>query len=114
MPQVGGDEPGAGTDNPFMAYMYILECSDHSLYVGSTINLEARLWQHNEGEGALYTQTRRPVRLLYYEMYDRVEDAFRREKQVQNWSRVKRLALVQGHPENLPALIKKRFKPGGS
>jgi putative endonuclease len=100
-------------ENPRMAFMYILECSDKSLYVGTTINLEARLWQHNEGEGALYTQTRRPVRLLYYEAYDRVEDAFRREKQVQNWSRAKRLALVHDHPERLPALSKKRFQRRG-
>ena len=73
-----------------MAYMYILECSDRTLYVRSTINLDARLRQHNEGEGALHTQTRRPVRLLYYEMYDRVEDAFRRDKQAQKWGRAKR------------------------
>jgi putative endonuclease len=95
-----------------MAYMYILQCSDKSLYVGSTINLEARIWQHNEGEGAVYTQTRRPVMLLYFEMYDRVEDAFRREKQVQNWSRAKRLALVREQPELLPGLSKKKFSSG--
>ena len=37
------------------AWMYILECSDGSYYVGSTINLERRLWEHNEGLGAKYT-----------------------------------------------------------
>jgi len=89
--------------------MYILECSDRTTYVGSTINLEARLWQHQMGEGALYTQNRLPVRLLYCEQYDRVEDAFRREKQVQGWSKAKRLALVHDHPERLPGLSKKRF-----
>jgi putative endonuclease len=97
-----------------MGYMYILECSDRTLYVGSTRNLEARLWQHQEGEGAQYTQTRRPVRLLYYEQSDRVEDAYRREKQVQGWSRSKRLALVHGQLENLPGLSRKKFKkPAG-
>ena len=92
-----------------MAYMYILECSDRTLYVGSTRNLEARLWQHQVGEGALYTQTRLPVRLLYFEEFDRVDEAFRREKQVQGWSRPKRLALVHGKVDLLPGPSKKKF-----
>src|SRR6478609_2835226 len=96
----------------WMAYMYILECSDRSLYVGSTINLEARLWQHQVGEGAIYTRMRLPVKLLYFEQYDRIENAFRREKQVQGWSRAKRLALVHGQVEKLPGLSKKKFTRG--
>ena len=92
-----------------VAYMYILECSDRTLYVGSTRNLEGRLWQHQVGEGAIYTQTRLPVRLIYFEQYDRVDAAFRREKQVQGWSRAKRLALVHGKVERLPGLSRKRF-----
>ena len=91
--------------------MYILECSDHSLYVGSTLDLERRLAQQNYGEGALYTQTRLPVRLLYFEEFERIDDAFRREKQVQGWGRAKRLALAHGRGERLPVLAKKRFPP---
>ncbi len=85
-----------------MAYMYILECSDRSLYVGSTRNLDRRLWEHNEGLGSAYTRHRLPVRLLYFEKYDRIDAAFAREKQVQGWSRAKRLALVKFTPEKLP------------
>ena len=92
-----------------MPYMYILECSDRSLYVGSTRNLEHRLAQHGDGEGALYTRTRLPVRLLYFEWFDHVADAYRREKQIQGWSRSKRLALVKSQLEKLPALSKKHF-----
>jgi putative endonuclease len=92
-----------------MAYMYILECSDRSLYVGSTRNLEYRLAQHGEGEGSQYTRTRLPVRLLYFEQFDRVSDAYRREKQVQGWGRAKRLALVKEQAEKLPGLSKKDF-----
>jgi len=92
-----------------MAYMYILECSDRTLYVGSTRDLEYRLAQHQAGEGSQYTQSRLPVRLLYFEEFDRVEDAYRREKQVQNWSRSKRLALVHGRLERLPKLSRKHF-----
>ena len=89
--------------------MYILECSDRSLYVGSTRNLEYRLAQHQAGEGSLYTRTRLPVKLLYFEEFDRVDAAYFREKQVQGWSRSKRLALVHGQLEKLPPLSKKRF-----
>ncbi len=60
--------------------MYILECSDRTLYVGSTWDLQRRLWQHQVGEAAVYTRTRRPFRLLYFEQFDRVENAFHREK----------------------------------
>ncbi len=84
--------------------MYILSCSDGSLYVGSTWDLERRLAQHNRGEGAKYTARRRPVKLLYCEDYDRIEDAFHREKQVQNWGRAKRMALVEGRSGDLPGL----------
>ncbi|KFF58059.1 hypothetical protein JF66_21455, partial [Cryobacterium sp. MLB-32] len=77
-----------------MPYMYIVECSDGSYYVGSTFALERRVYQHNNGGGARYTESRRPVRLVYYEEYARVSDAYGREKQVQNWSRAKRRALI--------------------
>ena len=91
-----------------MPHMYIVECSDGTLYVGSTIDLERRVAQHNSGDGAAYTRRRRPVRLLYAEEYDRVDEAFAREKQVQNWSRNKRMALIDGRLEDLPQLSKKR------
>ncbi|MCW3492970.1 GIY-YIG nuclease family protein [Microbacterium sp. SSM24] len=93
-----------------MPYMYILECSDRSLYVGSTRSLEHRLAQHGDGEGSAYIRTRLPVRLLYFETFDPVDDAYRREKQVQGWSRAKRLALVKGQLEKLPALSRKKFR----
>ncbi len=76
--------------------MYILECSDESYYVGSTWDLERRLAQHSLGEGAAYTARRLPVKLIYAEEYDRIDDAFAREKQVQNWGHDKRKALVEG------------------
>ena len=83
------------------SYMYILECADGSYYTGSTWNLEKRLWQHQNGKGANYTKKRLPVKLVYCESYDRVEDAFRREKQVQGWSRRKKKVLIEGNSEKL-------------
>lgn len=95
-----------------MAYMYILECSDRSTYVGSTRDLNRRLVQHNEGMGALYTRARLPVRLLYFEEFQNVGDAFRREEQVQAWGRAKRLALDHGRDEELNRLSRKARRPG--
>jgi len=92
-----------------MAWMYILQCSDGSYYVGSTKNLALRFSQHQSGKGSRYTSGRFPVRLVYCEEYDRVADAFYREKQVQGWTRRKREALINGNPELLPALAKKVF-----
>ena len=94
-----------------MPYMYILECSDRSTYVGSTRDIEIRLAQHQAGEGSIYTRTRLPVRLLFTEYYERVEDAFFREKQVQRWGRAKRLALVHQKNERLNALSRKPKRP---
>jgi putative endonuclease len=87
-----------------MAYMYLLTCADGSIYVGSTQHLEFRVAQHNDGEGALYTQSRRPVALSYFEEFDRIDEAYAREKQVQGWGRAKRIALMTGDVHALPAL----------
>ncbi len=92
-----------------MAYVYMLECSDGSLYVGSARNLDARVYQHSIGEGAAYTRRRLPVRLVWHEEHENIGAAFAREKQVQNWSRAKRLALIAGDYSSLPPLSKKQF-----
>jgi putative endonuclease len=92
-----------------MPWMYILECADGSYYVGSTKDLERRITEHQEGLGAKYTSRRLPVKLVYDEEYDRVVDAYYREKQVQGWTRAKREALIKGEYEALPALAKKKF-----
>jgi putative endonuclease len=85
-----------------MAHMYILKCSDGSYYVGSTRNLESRLWQHQQGLGAEYTKHRLPVMLMYAYEFERVSDAFAMEKRVQGWSRRKREALIRGDYASLP------------
>ena len=87
-------------------YMYILECADGSYYTGSTTNLELRLQQHQSGEGANHTRKRLPVQLVYYEEFDRIDEAFYREKQVQGWSRRKKEALMENRANDLPLLSK--------
>lgn len=77
-----------------IGYMYILKCRDGTYYTGSTIKLEKRLLEHQAGLGANYTAKRLPVSLFYYEEYPRIDLAFKREKQVQKWSRKKKEALA--------------------
>ena len=89
-------------------YMYILECADGSYYTGSTKNLDRRLAQHQAGEGANHTKKHLPVKLVYYEEFQRIDEAFYREKQVQGWSRKKKEALINGTPEKLHKLAECR------
>ncbi|WP_308468195.1 GIY-YIG nuclease family protein [Rathayibacter soli] len=84
-----------------MPYVYILECADGHYYTGSTYDLERRLWEHNNELGANYTRRRSPVRLVWCENTDRVEDAFRREKQIQGWSHAKKQLLIEGRVDEL-------------
>ena len=92
-----------------MAYTYILKCSDGSYYTGSTKNLEQRLWQHQNAQGAYHTKMRLPVELMYSEYYERVDEAFAREKQIQKWSRKKKEALINGDMDTLCHLSKSHF-----
>ena len=89
-------------------FMYILECFDGSYYTGSTVNLELRILQHQNGEGSNHTRKHRPVELVYYEEFDRIDEAFHREKQIQKWSRKKKEALIKGNLEALHKLAECR------
>ncbi len=89
-------------------YMYILECADGSFYTGSTKNLKRRIEEHKNGEGANYTKLHLPVKLVYYETFNRIDNAFNREKQIQRWSRDKKVALINGDIELLKQLSKSK------
>lgn len=89
--------------------MYILECVYNSDYTGSTIDLKRRLWQHQNGEGTNYTKKRLPVKLVYYEIFERIDLAFYREKQIQGWNKAKKKALIANNNIYLPELAKKKF-----
>lgn len=100
-------------------YVYILECNDGSYYTGSTNNIELRLWQHENGQGANYTRKHLPVKLVFVDCFERVDEAFAREKQIQGWSRKKKEALIQGAFNRLRELARCRnssssdFRPPG-
>ena len=96
-----------------MHYVYMLRCSDGSLYVGRTQNLAAREPWHNDGNGARYTATRRPVNLVYAEEFGSEVKAARRERQLKQWRTAKKLALVSHDPATLKALSRHDRPQGG-
>ncbi|MFA6098163.1 MAG: GIY-YIG nuclease family protein [Patescibacteria group bacterium] len=80
-------------------YLYILRCSDNSLYTGTTNNLLLRVKRHNKGNGPKFTQIRLPVKLVYFEKFDNLKSARKREKQIKGWRREKKEKLIKfGHP----------------
>ena len=76
------------------AYTYILVCGDGSLYTGWTNDLEKRVKAHNEGRGAKYTRSHRPVKLAYFESFATKEEALVREAAIKKLTRREKLALI--------------------
>ena len=77
-----------------MSYTYIVKCKDGSLYTGWTNDLEKRIIAHNEGKGAKYTKSRRPVTLVYYETFETKEEAMSREYHIKRMSRREKEKLL--------------------
>ena len=81
-----------------MNYTYILKCKDDSLYTGWTNDLKKRITSHNAGKGAKYTKARRPVELVYYEEFQKREEAMKREYAIKQLSRKEKEALIKTRP----------------
>ena len=79
-----------------MFSLYILECSDATLYVGHTDNLDERMRQHDAGIADSYTSARRPLKLLHVEEFESRYEALAMERKLKGWSRAKKLAYVAG------------------
>lgn len=79
-----------------MPFVYIVRCADDTLYTGWAMDVAARVKAHNAGRGARYTQTRRPVTLLYQEEVPTRAEALRRERALKKLPRAKKLALSRG------------------
>jgi putative endonuclease len=76
-------------------YVYILECSDDSFYVGVTNNVGRRFIEHISGlHEDSYTFSRRPLKLVYCKEFNRPIKAIEYEKQLKGWSRAKKIALI--------------------
>ena len=81
------------------AYMYVVECSDRTLYTGYTTDVGRRLKTHNSGKGAKYTRARLPVKLIYSEAFDSKSEAMSAESLFKKKSREKKLAYIKEHTE---------------
>lgn len=80
-----------------MHYCYLVRCSDGTFYCGYTNNLDKRIATHNNGKGAKYTKTRRPVILVYSECFDNKIDAMKREWQIKQLTRQEKQRLINDH-----------------
>ena len=78
-----------------MWFVYLLRCSDSSLYTGVTTDLERRLQEHNAGQGGAYTRSRRPARLVFKEGHPSRSSALKREAQIRRFGRGEKLALLR-------------------
>ena len=93
-----------------MPFVYILKCSDNSYYVGSAIDLELRLQQHQTGFFKGYTETRRPVELLWWTELPTDDEAFICERQLKGWTRAKKEALICGDWDGIHLIVKQERK----
>lgn len=83
-----------------MWYIYIVKCRDGSLYTGISNHVEERVKRHNEGKGAAYTRSHRPVVLVWKESAETESAARKREAEIKGWTRTEKLNLIKfGHPE---------------
>ena len=78
-----------------MDYVYILECSDNTLYTGYTTDPERRIEEHNSGIGAKYTRGRGPVKLVYLEEFTDKSEAMQREYEIKQFSKKEKLELIR-------------------
>ena len=84
-----------------MNYVYILKCSDETLYTGWTTDLKKRIKTHNSGKGAKYTRGRTPVKLMYYEEYEDKLIAQRREREIKKLTRDEKIKLIEDNNNSI-------------
>jgi len=83
-------------------FVYILQCSDGSYYVGVATDVEDRVREHNTEQGSSYTKKRRPVKLVYTEKHEDHKSARKREAQLKGWRREKKEWLIDKFPSTHP------------
>ncbi|MBI4068023.1 GIY-YIG nuclease family protein [Candidatus Kaiserbacteria bacterium] len=77
-----------------MYHLYIIECADGSLYTGITTDVERRFSEHKNKEGGHYTSSKKAVRVVYTEPHPDRSSASKREAQIKQWTRQKKLQLI--------------------
>ncbi|HET8941800.1 MAG TPA: GIY-YIG nuclease family protein [Rudaea sp.] len=89
-----------------MFSLYILECSDQTLYIGHTDHLDERMRQHDAGTVDSYTARRKPLKLLHVEEFDSRYAALAMERKLKGWSKAKKLAYIAGDWSRVRTLSK--------
>jgi predicted GIY-YIG superfamily endonuclease len=87
-------------------FLYILRCSDNSLYIGHTNDLDRRFGEHGEGSGSVHTAEKVAVEVVWGEEFQTREEAYLRERQIKGWTRRKKEALVAGDWDRMKFLAK--------
>jgi putative endonuclease len=77
-----------------MWFVYVLLCSDNSLYTGSTNDLEKRFFKHKSGKGGNYTRSHKPLKIVYSENVESKSQALKREIEIKSWTRSKKIAVL--------------------
>jgi predicted GIY-YIG superfamily endonuclease len=85
-------------------WVYILRCADGALYTGQTDDLERRIAQHQSGEFAGFTSSRRPVKLVFAQVCASRVEALNFERQIKGWTHKKKVALIRGEWETVSRL----------
>ena len=76
-------------------YVYLARCKDDSLYTGYAINLKEREAKHNQGLGAKYTKSRRPIKIVYSEKFKTIGEAMKREAEIKKLLKVEKEKLIK-------------------
>lgn len=88
-----------------MYFVYIIECSDKSLYTGITTNIQRRFNEHKSGVGGYYTSSKGVMKIIYIEEHPNRSSALKREAQIKGWRREKKITLSRKKNNE----IKKKF-----
>jgi putative endonuclease len=82
-------------------YIYVLQCSDTTLYTGYTNNVEKRVQVHNSGKGAKYTKARLPVTCIYHEIFDTKSEALKAEYAFKKLTRKQKFDYIRSHSNEI-------------
>lgn len=89
-----------------MYYVYILLCSDNSLYTGFTTDIKNRVTEHNRGKGSKYVRSRLPAKVVHCEEFGSKSEALKREIEIKKLSRGEKLKFI-----NVDTIPKKKLRP---
>lgn len=90
-----------------MNYVYMLECSDGSIYTGWTNDIKRRFFMHQEGKGARYTKVRLPLHLIYLEELPTKSEALKREIAIKKLRKGKKRDLLKELDKERQEIIRK-------